>query len=314
LSGQPLVAVAAAVLLRADGRVLLAQRLPGTPYAGYWEFPGGKVEPGESAGEALSRELNEELGIEVLRAAPWLTQRYLYPHAHVELHFFRVFAWRGEPHGRDGQALAWQTPGAFDVEPLLPANTVILRALQLPPVYGISMADELGEDVFLERARRAFDAGLRLVQLREKSWPVDRLRRLAARFLPLARAAGARVLLNADESLAQELGFAGVHWPSAVLLAARKRPEGMLCAASCHDEIELERAAALGIDFAVLGPVAATPSPPHATPLGWTRVAELVRATPLPVYALGGLRHSDLDMAIDCGAHGVALRRAAWEV
>jgi len=313
LNGQPLVAVAAAVLVRADGRVLLAQRLAGTPYAGYWEFPGGKVEAGESAREALSRELHEELGIEVIRAAPWLTQRYLYPHAHVELNFFRVLAWRGDAHGRDGQAIAWQVPGAFDVEPLLPANTVILRALQLPSVYGISMAEELGEEVFLGRARRAFAAGLRLVQLREKSWPANRLRRFAQRLVPLARAAGARVLLNGEAATARELGCEGVHWPAAALLAASARVDGLLCAASCHDEIELSRAAELGLDFAVLGPVAATPSHPHAAPLGWARVGELLRGTPLPVYALGGLRHADLDAAIDHGAHGVALRRTAWE-
>jgi 8-oxo-dGTP diphosphatase len=314
LSDSPVVAVAVAVLLRLDGRVLLAQRLPGTPYAGYWEFPGGKVEPGESAREALAREINEELGIEITRAAPWLTQRYLYPHAHVELNFFRVLAWRGDPHGRDGQAIAWQMPGAFDVEPLLPANAAILRALALPPVYGISMAEDLGEALFLERARRAFDAGLRLVQLREKSWPLERLRRLAKRLLPLARAVGARVLLNGDAALAHELGCDGVHWPAAILLAAKARPEGMLCAASCHDQAELARAAALGLDFAVLGPVAPTPSHPDAAPLGWTRVAGLLRATPLPVYALGGLERADLDVAIDHGAHGVALRRAAWPV
>src|SRR5262249_60403622 len=91
LTEAPLVAVAAAVLQRRDGHVLLAQRLAGTPYAGYWEFPGGKLEPGESAPTALARELREELGIEVIRAAPWLTRRYAYPHASVELDFFRVF-------------------------------------------------------------------------------------------------------------------------------------------------------------------------------------------------------------------------------
>lgn len=312
MSGAPIVAVAVAVLLRHDGRVLLAQRLPGTPYAGYWEFPGGKLEPGESIAHALGRELDEELGIEVVRAAPWLVKRYVYPHAHVELHFFRVFAWRGEPVGRDGQAIAWQTPGAFDVEPLLPANTTILRALELPPIYGISMADELGEAIFLERARQAIESGLRLVQLREKSWPIERLRRFAEALLPVAQAAGARVILNGDAVLARTLGCAGVHWPAATLLAARARPEGLLCAASCHDRAELDRAAALGVDFAVLGPVAPTPSHPDAVPLGWSRVAELLTATPLPVYALGGLTRSDLDTAIDRGAHGVALRRAAW--
>jgi 8-oxo-dGTP diphosphatase len=132
--------VAAAVLVREDGKVLLAQRLPGTPYPGYWEFPGGKLEPSESARDALVRELDEELGIAVTRAVPWLVQRYVYPHAHVELHFFRVFGWSGIPRGRDGQAIAWQTPGAFDVAPLLPANTIVLRSLELPGVYAITMA------------------------------------------------------------------------------------------------------------------------------------------------------------------------------
>jgi 8-oxo-dGTP diphosphatase len=292
--------------------VLLAQRLPGTPYAGYWEFPGGKAEPGEAMHAALARELHEELGVEVTRAAPWLVRRYVYPHAHVELHFFRVLAWRGEPHGRDGQPIAWQTPGAFEVEPLLPANAPILRALRLPPVYGISMAEELGEEAFIARAERALSHGLKLVQLREKSWPAERVRRLAERVLPIARASGARVLLNGDARTARALGCDGVHWPAATLLAASERPADMICAASCHDEIEIARAAELNLDFAVLGPVSATPSHPNAVPLGWTRVGELLRAAPLPVYALGGLERSDLDAAMDHGAHGLALRRAAW--
>ena len=88
-----LVRVAAAVILGPDGRVLLAQRPVGKAFAGYWEFPGGKLEPGESPRHALVRELAEELGIAVRRAAPWLVQRYRYPHAHVELNFFRVFEW-----------------------------------------------------------------------------------------------------------------------------------------------------------------------------------------------------------------------------
>jgi 8-oxo-dGTP diphosphatase len=308
----PIVQVAAAVLRRPDGRVLLAQRLPGTPYAGYWEFPGGKAEAGESMRAALDRELAEELGIEPTRAAPWLTRRYVYPHAHVELHFFRVLAWRGEPHGRDGQAIAWQAPGAFEVEPLLPANRPILRALELPAIYGITMAEDLDEETFLERAERAFDRGLKLVQLREKSWPVARLRAFVQALVPIARSAGARVLLNGEADLARQLNCDGVHWPAARLLAAKDRPRGLLCAASCHNEAELARAAALDLDFAVLGPVTATPSHPDAAPLGWPRLAELLRDSPLPVYALGGLAASDLDAAIDCGAHGVALRRAAW--
>jgi 8-oxo-dGTP diphosphatase len=307
-----LLRVAVAVLTRRDGKVLLAQRLPGTPYPGYWEFPGGKLEPGESAAQALARELREELGIDVMRAVPWMTQCYVYPHAHVELNFFRVLDWQGKPHGRDGQALAWQTPGAFDVAPLLPANTGVLRALTLPAVYGISMAEDLGKTTFLARVRVAIDKGLSLIQLREKSFAADELAALAGQLLALTRPRGARVVLNGDADSARRLGCDGVHWSAARLAAAETRPGDMLCAASCHDAMELAHAAQLGVDFAVLGPVKPTPSHPDAKPLGWERFAELVRATPIPVYALGGLEYADLDVAIAQGAHGVALRRAAW--
>ena len=134
---RKIVRVAAAVLLRPDGQVLLAQRPPGKPYEGYWEFPGGKLEPGETPRVALDRELREELGIEVRRAAPWFVQEFVYPHAHVELNFFRVYEWTGELAGHDGQAFAWQGPGHYDGGPLLPANTRILAALDaLQAAYG----------------------------------------------------------------------------------------------------------------------------------------------------------------------------------
>src|SRR5512141_2805546 len=95
--------VAAAVIVRPDGEFLLAQRPAGKPYPGYWEFPGGKIEPGEDAHAALVRELNEELGIDVTAATPWITRVYAYTHATVRLHFFRVSAWEGEPQPLEDQ-------------------------------------------------------------------------------------------------------------------------------------------------------------------------------------------------------------------
>jgi 8-oxo-dGTP diphosphatase len=307
-----LLRVAAAIIQRPDGQVLLAQRPAGKAYAGYWEFPGGKLEPGETPRAALDRELAEELGLTVRRAAPWLVQRYRYPHAHVLLHFFRVFDWSGDPIGRDGQAFAWQTPGSFDVAPLLPANTFVLRSLLLPPVYGISLADELGETVFLARANVAIERGLALIELREKGWPAVRQRALAAALVALARPRGAKVLYNGDAELARAWDCDGVHWTSDALAAATTRPTGMLCAASCHTRADIARAGGLGLDFAVLGPVAPTPSHPGAPALGWEGFAAITAQTPLPIYALGGLDHGDLSIAIAHGAHGVALRRAAW--
>lgn len=307
-----LTRVAAAVVVRADGRVLLAQRPAGKAYAGYWEFPGGKLEPGESPRDALARELVEELGIVVRRAAPWIVQEHVYPHAHVELHFFRVFAFDGEPVGHDGQAFSWQRPGAFDVAPLLPANTRVLAALALPPAMGITCAEDLGEEAFFERAARAFARGLRLVQLREKMWPAARRDAFARRLVPLAHAHGARVVVNGTADDAARVGADGVHWTSASLAAASRRPEGVLVGASCHTRGELARAAMLGVDYALAGPVLATPTHPDAVPLGWDGFARAIEHTRVPVYALGGLEPADLDTALDHGAHGIAMRRGAW--
>ena len=308
-----IVRVAAAVLLRPDGRVLLAQRPEGKPYAGYWEFPGGKLEPGETPRHALDRELHEELGIEVRRASPWLVQQFVYPHAHVELNFFRVFEWEGELASRDGQDFEWQTPGTYTVAPLLPANTRILAALDLPLVYGITNAEDSDEDAFLARAYRALEGGLRLVQVRDKTWPLARRVTFARSVVGVARRFGARVLWNGTAEEAQEASCDGVHWPSATLNAASSRPRGMLLvAASCHDAREVAHAGALDLDFAVLGPLAPTPTHPSAVPLGWTEFARMAESTRVPLFALGGLAAGDLRTAIDAGAHGVALRRGAW--
>ena len=309
---QRIVRVAAAVVVHPDGRVLLAQRPPGKHYAGYWEFPGGKLEAGEEPADALVRELREELGIAVTRAAPWIIQEFVYPHAHVELHFFRVFGYTGNPVGHDGQAFAWQRPGAFDVAPLLPANTRVLAALSLPPVYGVTCAGDIGEENFLARAEEAFARGLRLTQLREKDWPAARRNAFAKRLLPCAARFDARVLLNGSPDDARRGGFAGVHWTAAALAEATSRPRDLMVAASCHSRDELARAADLDVDFALLGPVHATPTHRGASPLGWSGFARHVGGTRVPVYAIGGLSGEDLDIAIEHGAHGVALRRFAW--
>src|SRR5262249_9886380 len=161
---------------------------------------------------------------------------YRYPHAHVELHFFRVFEWEGEPVGHDGQAFAWQLPGRFEVLPLLPANTFVMRALLLPAVYGITNAEDVGEAPLLARAGAAIGAGLRLIQLREKTWPLARQRALAEALCVLAAPHGVKVLLNGEARNALDWGCAGVHLTAAALDSIAERPvlDEMLCAASCH--------------------------------------------------------------------------------
>lgn len=314
MSAVKRVEVAAAVIVNSHGEFLLAQRPAGKVYAGYWEFPGGKIEVGESAAAALRRELHEELGLEVDTAYPWLTREFDYAHAAVRLRFFRVLEWRGEPHGRESQQFTWQVVGRVDVAPLLPANGPILRALELPHVYGITCAGAIGRAAFLLRLETALMSGLRLIQVREKAMGEDDLRAFAGDVVALARRYDARVLVNAAPALAAAVGADGVHLTAAQLMSCVERPTVAWCGASCHDAAELARARALGVDFVVLGPVAATPSHPGAAVLGWPRLAELVRDYPLPVYALGGMRDADMRQAWNCGAHGLAMLRGAWRL
>ncbi len=308
----PVTEVAAAVLQKADGSFLLAQRPAGKIWAGYWEFPGGKVEPGETPHDALIRELHEELGIDTETAYPWITRTFTYPHATVRLNFFRVTAWHGDPHPHEGQQFAWQHPGATTVAPVLPANAPVLRALELPSLYGISNVKELGEEAFMRRLQDALRNGLRMVQLREKQLDQAALRAVALRMLPLLRRHGAKLIVNGDASLAREIGADGVQLSSAQLASIEKRPELRWCAASCHNVEELRRAEALGCDFAVLSPVLPTRSHPGEPALGWENFAKCLTGCSIPVYALGGLQITHLETAWRNGAHGVALLRQAW--
>lgn len=311
-----LTEVAAAVIERpgTDGRMefLLGQRAPGSFYPGFWEFPGGKVEADETPHGALVRELHEELGIEVLRADPWLRREHLYEHAHVRLNFFRVHEWRGELQDHVHSALSWQRADRPTVTPMLPANAPVLAALALPNFYAITHAARIGIDAQLLALARALEAGLELVQLREPTLDTARRSAFVHAAVDLCHQFGARVLVNADAGLAVESGADGLHMTALQLAACSTRPDFPLVAASCHSTAEIERAAKMGCDFTVFGPVRATASHPGVKGVGWEAFAAALAVPPAPTFALGGLSAADLDVARRSGAHGIAAIRAAW--
>ncbi len=297
-----IVEVAAAVIQRPDGAFLLAQRPAGKVYAGYWEFPGGKVEPGEQAAAALARELHEELGIEVHTAYPWLTRVFTYSHATVRLNFFRVTRWHGEPHPKEDQAIAWQEPGTAMAQPMLPANAPVLASLALPSEYAITDAATLGTAVMLDKLQQRLEQGLKLLQVRE---PGLRERELfTQQVVGRAHRFGCKVLVKEPFPQAD-----GIHYTAAQLMDLAARPKGSLAAASCHTREELERAMQLELDFAVLGPVKEKRG---SAPLGWERFRRIAQHASIPVYAIGGLTRADLEDAWRHGAHGVAMIRGAW--
>ena len=321
-----IIHVAVAILQRKNqfGQIefLLASRPQGKGWAGWWEFPGGKIEVDETPEQALSRELQEELGITPTSTQQWLIRRFDYPaisqNGHdsaaktVLLHFYFVNQWQGEVSPKEDQQLSWQSPQNITVSPVLPANAPIMKALALPPIYAISNVAEMGEAAWLNALKAQLKQGLQLIQLREKQLEELALMRLAERVLVLAKEYGAKILLNNDTKLAQELGADGVHLSSQQLMKLTEKPHGLIVAASCHNELELAHAAQLGLDFVVLSPVNSTKSHEGAITLGWEHFAELMQHITLPVYALGGMQMRDLEKALSCGARGIAMQRAVW--
>ncbi len=219
--------------------------------------------------------------------------------------------WEGEPQPLEDQDIRWQRAAAPDVAPMLPANAPVLAALALPAVMIVSDAAAQGIDPWIERLTALVTGEQVLVQIREKSMEHLRVQHLVSRALTRAEPFGSRVVVNsASGSYPQATG---IHLTSRDLMAASARPAAPLAGASCHDAAQLDQAAALGLDYAVLGPVKKTASHPQAAPLGWERFAELARGRPMPVYAIGGLTRADLAEARRHGAHGVALLSAAFE-
>ena len=338
---RPITDVAVGVVIDEAGQVLVGQRLAGKPYAGWWEFPGGKFEAGEDAHAALVRELDEELGIAVERSDPWVVREHVYEHAHVRLHFRCVVRWRGTPRGREGQALAWCDPAAMTVSPLLPAAIATVRWLALPRRYWLTDAAGLGIGPFLD----AFEAK---VQALGRQWPMPARRAMVLLREPAL--APAEVALLA-EGMRQRIAAAGLAGRLPVLASSRHpaladgtagfgchltgrdlhrrladlgadlsagtakpaSPEtAPLLGASCHRPDDLAAADRIGCDLAVYGPVLPTASHPEAAGIGWAGLAEAIALTPVPVLALGGVGPGDLDRARQAGAHGIAMQRAAW--
>lgn len=300
--------VVAGILSDAAGRVLLAQRPPGTHLAGTWEFPGGKVDSGETAQSALRRELHEEIGIAVGALEPVIGVPWRYAQKSIFLDVYRVLGYSGEPHGRERQALRWCRPEELTAREMPPADRPVVSALRLPPFYAITPEPAMDEAAFLARIDRALAEGAKLLQLRAKSLASERLRTLAREVRARAHEAGALLLLNGDAATASDLGLDGVHVPAVQLMRLRARPVApdRWFAASCHDASELAHAAELGVDFAVLGPVKTTASHPNAPVLGWHAFSELAAQAPFPLYALGGLSPSDRAAAVVAGAQGIA--------
>jgi len=313
-SPKPHGAVAVGVLRRADGTVLLNQRPAGKQWAGWWELPGGKFEPGESAQQALARELHEELGITVTQATPWVQYVHEYEQFYAHLHFYRVTAWEGTPTGLEQQTLAWVKPQHPDVSPLLPAVGSPLRWMQLPIQYLITSIDDTSHlPAFLQRLERTLCSGESwLVQFREPAWQARSapgytdLYHAFTQVLACCQRHKVPCLINSTHPQDWWSEASGVHLRATDARTTSTRPHDGLVGVSAHDASELAQARRLQANFAVLGHVLDTPSHAHAPAMGWAAFRQHLHEAGLPVYAVGGQSLETLQTAQAHGAHGVA--------
>ncbi|WP_257296436.1 Nudix family hydrolase [Endozoicomonas sp. YOMI1] len=306
------VHVAVAVILGDDGRVLLAKRPEDKHMGGLWEFPGGKVEPGEDIQLALNRELREELDIDVSTFIPLIKIRHDYPDKSVLLDTWVVSGIQGEPKGNEGQLIQWVEKGSLNDYEFPEANKVILRALQLPDRYMITGHFAEKETLF-NSVSVALDNGIRLIQFRAHWLEGSDYLRLAQELSSFVQAAGGTLIIKGDFSLLAESWCHGLHLTSRQLdlpVKPEKRHSSQLLVASCHDKEQIKAAEAMAVDFITLSPVKPTASHPEASPLGLERAEMLTGVAKVPVFWLGGMSPEDTNLARQSGAQGVAAIQA----
>jgi len=304
--------VAAGVIKNQHGQILIALRDTSLHQGGLWEFPGGKLEPGESAEQALFRELKEELDITANAATPLITIRHSYPDRHVQLNVFLVENFSGLAKGCQGQPLKWVAPNELLNFSFPAANQPIITAARLPRCYGI--LDDADPSLLMDNLHKLLANGIKLIQARLKNLPADAVEAFIQQAYSICRQQQAVLLINSATANVANLNADGIHLTSAHLMALAERPANMpWLSAACHTLEELHHAQNIGVDFVVLAPVLPTATHPDAPTLGWERFTELVRQVNLPVYALGGMTAEDTTLTCHAGGQGIAGIRAFLE-
>ncbi len=303
------LAVAVGVISNTQQEFLLAQRPTAGSYPGYWEFPGGKVEAKEISRQALTRELREELGIEVQRAVPLIRVQHVYDQYQVLLDVWRVIEYQGTAYGREGQRVAWVSADQLSEYPLLPANKSIVTAIKLPQQYVFTPV-EVSEEKLYCFVQQTLQAGYRLLRFRAHGWNKTQYVRMIPSIAALCAQYTAQLLVDNDPLLLEQFTVAGLHLTSTELFQHTRRPiaANYLLGVSCHNAAELAHAQQVMADFAVLSPVLPTPTHPAARALGWHRFARWVAGLNFPVYALGGMTANQ--PAIWFAGQGIAALRA----
>jgi 8-oxo-dGTP diphosphatase len=301
---KKVISIVIGIIKNKSGEIFITRRHNDLHQGGLWEFAGGKVENGETLQTALARELKEEIDITVISAKPLICLQHDYSDRIVKLHVFEIIEFLGEPKSLLGQESVWVKIADLDNYEFPAANRAMLNALKLPNYYAI-LNDDSGDLIL--KLQHLLLQNIKLIQARLKNLTESQVRKFLEVALPLCQKNEAVLLINSAVKKAFEIPSNGVHLTSFDLLNLEKRPENLTwLSASCHNLEELKHAEKMGVDFVVLAPVLKTKTHPETEPLGWNAFSEFVLEANLPVYALGGLQKSDLDIAKNLGAQGIA--------
>jgi 8-oxo-dGTP diphosphatase len=302
-----IIKVAAGILINSKNQVLISQRLSSQPWPNYWEFPGGKVEENESLEECLSRELFEEIGINLASYSEWITREFLQDDRIIKITFFKIIRWVGEIKKKEVNDYQWIDVEKINTWPkkILPKNIYILKALILPSFYLITNFFE--DEKFI---RKGIDSKDIWVQFREPFLSIDKIH---CYYEFLKQKCTSKILINSrhkDEIICEY----GIHFTSRDLNNIKKLDKKIINCASVHNLDEVNLANKLGFDFVVLSQIKKTLSHPEREGMGWDKFKKIVNHSDIPVYALGGLSPSDLVEAHKNGAVGISSQRDGWKL
>lgn len=301
-------------VLHDKGRYCLSLRQKHQSHAGHWEFPGGKIEVGETPVQALKREFIEELALETDGWQPLIEIPWHYDKVSVRLHVFMSDSYQGEPIGNEGQKVDWFDMTSLKNLALPQANKGIIKALELSDKYLITGMFDDAKDAS-RKLEQALDSGIKLCQLRAKQLSPEGFEKIAMQAIPLCHQYESRILLNGGVELLEKFPEAdGIQLPSNSIYQFKARPisKDKILGVSTHTEEDIEQALKLDADFILLSPVKETTSHPGVPGIGWDSFTSMVNKVPIPVFALGGMKSEDVAIAKQYGAQGVAAISGFW--
>jgi 8-oxo-dGTP diphosphatase len=301
--------IAIGVIINEAGKILVSKRKNNVHLPEVWEFPGGKLEAGESFKQALRREIYEEVGVKVRQCKKIIDFNYSYDDRHLYFQAFTVHIHSDQVTAKEQQKIMWLDQGDLSQIDFPAANQSILNAINLPHSYLIADYSVFGNKLF-DTVRANLAKGISQLQFRAPSINKEEYLLMANELYELCHRHNARLILNCDVDWYRHACADGLHLSSQRLKkfynAGADLADIEIYSASCHSLGEVDYANALSVSTILIGPVLHTHSHPWGRPLGWPGFSSLCAHANMPVYAIGGLGKNDIQTALVNGAQGIA--------